>query len=135
MAGMAPAAARSASSRACPLDRRADIRPSPASSAGRPPLRADATFCRRCGLPYGAPPRADAELPVCPVCYVTVDDDGRLPEPRPSRACASTSSATSTEHDRHPVGDDDWLEIAPRGRPIRMGPLVGARSTSSGATS
>ena len=33
---------------------------------GTPAARPDATFCRRCGLPYGDAPRADAELPSCP---------------------------------------------------------------------
>ena len=46
---------------------------------GTPSASNAATFCRRCGLPYGAPPRADVELPSCHVCYRTVDDDGRLP--------------------------------------------------------
>ena len=43
----------------------------------------DITFCRRCGLPFGAQPRSDATLPTCPVCYQTVGDDGRLPSHRP----------------------------------------------------
>ena len=38
-----------------------------------------ATFCRRCGLPYGERPRDDVELPTCPICYRAVDDDGRIP--------------------------------------------------------
>ena len=60
---------------------------------GTPSDQGRGAFCRRCGLPYGQPPRATAELPTCPICYRTVDDDGRLPSlerhgvarrPRPS---------------------------------------------------
>lgn len=87
---------------------------------GTPAVRADVTFCRRCGLPYGAPPPDNVELPVCPVCYVTVDDDGRL---------ASLDLAGlrvdlvhhRAEHERHPVGDDDWLETLREGDRIRWG--------------
>lgn len=80
----------------------------------------DIAFCRRCGLPIGDAPRADAELPTCPDCYATVDDDGRL---------ASLGRATSrvdlvahmAEHDQHPVGDDEFLESLRAGDMIRIG--------------
>jgi hypothetical protein len=87
---------------------------------GTPAVRADVTFCRRCGLPYGAAPRADAELPVCPVCYVTVDEDGRLP----SLALPGLRVDLvhhRAEHDRHPVGDDEWLETLREGDRLRWG--------------
>ena len=78
------------------------------------------TFCRRCGLPYGAAPRADAELPICPVCYVTVDEDGRLPSlSLPGLRVDMVHHRA--EHDRHPVGDDDWLETLREGDRIRWG--------------
>ena len=79
-----------------------------------------AAFCRRCGLPYGAPPRSDARLPSCPVCYRTVDDDGRLPGL--SRGAMRVDLVRhQAEHDRHPVGDDDWLESLREGDRIRIG--------------
>ena len=87
---------------------------------GTPAIRDTATFCRRCGLPYGEPPRADAELPSCPICYLTVDDDGRtsslnLPGLRVDLA------HHMVEHDRHPVGDDEWLETLREGDKLRWG--------------
>lgn len=87
---------------------------------GTPAARPDATFCRRCGLPYGAAPRTDVELPVCPVCYATVDDDGRLPslDHNGQRVDLVRHQA---EHDRHPVGDDDWLESLREGDRLRVG--------------
>ncbi len=36
-----------------------------------------ATFCRRCGLPYGEAPRAYM-APTCPICYRDAADDGRF---------------------------------------------------------
>lgn len=84
------------------------------------PAPGTGSFCRRCGLPYGQLPRADAELPTCPVCYRTVDDDGRLPsmDMPPLRV---NLVHHQTEHDRHPVGDDDWLESLREGDRIRVG--------------
>jgi hypothetical protein len=80
----------------------------------------NAAFCRRCGLPYGAPPRADANLPSCPVCYQTVDDDGRLSSlDRPGLRVDLQHHLG--EHDRHPVGDDDFLESLREGDKIRIG--------------
>jgi hypothetical protein len=79
-----------------------------------------ATFCRRCGLPYGAPPRRDAELPTCHICYRTAGDDGRLPSLE-SPAFRVDLQRHLDEHDRHPVGDDDWLETLREGDQIRIG--------------
>jgi hypothetical protein len=87
---------------------------------GRPSDQAFGTFCRRCGLPYGQPPRADVELPVCPICYRRVADDGRLPSlDRPGVRLDLVRH--QAEHDRHPVGDDDWLESLREGDRIRIG--------------
>ncbi len=76
---------------------------------GTPSDQGRGTFCRRCGLPYGQPPRATVELPTCPICYQTVDDDGRLPSLE--RAGLRVDLVRhQAEHERHPVGDDEWLE-------------------------
>lgn len=82
--------------------------------------RADATFCRRCGLPYGAPPPELSELPVCPICYAEAGPDGRLP----SQALPGLRVGLPEhrrEHERFPVGDDDWLESLREGDRIRVG--------------
>ena len=86
---------------------------------GTPAARSDATFCRRCGLPYGTPPPSFVELPSCPVCYVTVDDDGRLTslDHAGQRVDLVRHQA---EHDRHPVGDDEWLETLREGDRLRV---------------
>ncbi|HEV8403391.1 MAG TPA: hypothetical protein VGQ31_10195 [Candidatus Limnocylindrales bacterium] len=84
------------------------------SDTGRGP------FCRRCGLPYGDPPRLTAELPSCPICYRTVSDDGRLPSlERPGTRVDLVRH--QAEHDRHPVGDDEWLESLRFGQQVRVG--------------
>src|SRR4026207_1850987 len=99
---------------------------------GTPAIREDATFCRRCGLPYGDTPRADAELPTCPICYLTVDDDGRtgsleLPgrrvgrAPRPARRRGVGRRRHMAEHGRHPCGEDGWLETLREGDKLRWG--------------
>jgi hypothetical protein len=80
----------------------------------------DITFCRRCGLPFGAPPRSDATLPSCPICYQTVGDDGRLASHRPSLGRVDLV-AHMEEHDQFPVGDDDLLESLRHGDQIRIG--------------
>jgi hypothetical protein len=80
----------------------------------------DATFCRRCGLPIGAAPRAEAELPTCPICYASVDDDGRIRSLRQPTVRVDLVAHTS-EHDQHPVGDDDYLESMRAGDMIRIG--------------
>jgi hypothetical protein len=87
---------------------------------GTPAGSSLASFCRRCGLPFGKPPNEDVELPNCPICYRTVDDDGRLPslERYGLRVDLVRHRA---EHDRHPVGDDDWLESLREGDRIRVG--------------
>jgi len=82
--------------------------------------RAGASVCRRCGLPLGAPPRSEGNLASCPVCYRTTDDDGRLPSrAHPSRRLDLVHHIA--EHDRYPVGDDEWLETLRRGDRIRVG--------------
>ena len=77
----------------------------------------DVSFCRRCGLPIGAEPRKTATLPTCPVCYVTVDDDGRIAALRPGQGRVDLVSHMS-QHDQFPVGDDDYLES------LRSGDLI-----------
>jgi hypothetical protein len=77
------------------------------------------TFCRRCGLPIGDEPRADATLPTCPICYLTVDDDGRIGSLR-ARGGRVDLVAHMTEHDDHPVGDDEYLESLRAGDLIRI---------------
>jgi hypothetical protein len=81
--------------------------------------RPDQTFCRRCGLPYGDPPRSDAELPMCPICYRTVDDDGRVPAQ--SGHGRLDLVGHMAEHDRYPVGDEEFLESLREGDRIRIG--------------
>jgi hypothetical protein len=87
---------------------------------GTPAASAASTFCRRCGLPYGAPPRSDSELPSCHVCYQTVEDDGRLPSLQLPGLRVDLQHHLA-EHDRHPVGDDEWLESLRSGDRIRIG--------------
>ena len=87
---------------------------------GTPSDQGRGRFCRRCGLPYGEPPRATAELPTCPICYRTVDDDGRLPS-RAQPGFRVDLVRHQAEHDRFPVGDDDWLESQRAGDLIRIG--------------
>ena len=85
---------------------------------GTPAGSSLASFCRRCGLPYGERPRADVELPSCPICYQTVDDDGRLPSLERIGLRVDLVRHQG-EHDTHPVGDDDWLESLREGDRIR----------------
>ena len=86
---------------------------------GTPSDNGRGIFCRRCGLPYGQPPRATAELPSCPVCYQTVADDGRLPSL--DRAGVRVDLVRhQAEHDWHPVGDDEWLETLREGDRLRV---------------
>ncbi len=87
---------------------------------GTPAVAAAATFCRRCGTPYGDPPRADVELPSCHICYRTVDDDGRLPS-LDGVGLRVDLQGHLVEHDRHPVGDEEWLEGLRQGDRIRVG--------------
>ncbi len=78
------------------------------------------TFCRRCGLPLGAAPRADATLPTCPICYAEVGDDGRLRSYRASHHRIDLVTHMD-EHDQFPVGDDDYLENLRAGEMVRIG--------------
>ena len=78
------------------------------------------SFCRRCGIPYGAAPSVEARLPSCPVCYQTVDDQGLLP-PLGGSGRRQPISDHLADHDRYPVGDDDWLESLRVGDRIRVG--------------
>ena len=87
---------------------------------GTPARSATSTFCGRCGLPYGAPPRSDAELPSCHVCYRAVDDDGRL-ESLDRPGSRLDLQRHLEEHERHPVGDDEYLESLRAGDRIRIG--------------
>lgn len=77
-------------------------------------------FCRRCGLPLGAAPRADAALPSCPTCYATVGDDGLLGS-LARRGSRVDLVAHIFEHDQFPVGDDEYLEAQRAGDMIRIG--------------
>jgi len=81
---------------------------------------ADVSFCRRCGLPLGTAPRADAALPSCPICYATVGDDGRLASFR-QQAVRIDLVAHMFEHEQHPVGDDEYLDTLRAGDMIRIG--------------
>ena len=75
------------------------------------------TFCRRCGLPYGAEPPVAAEgSPVeCPVCYARPDRSGMYPAPGGGR---TTYERHAYDHETRPVGDDDWLETLREGDDI-----------------
>jgi len=79
-----------------------------------------AVVCRRCGLRFGDEPRRDAELPTCPICYVTVDDDGLTPSYR-NRLQRISLVAHMEEHEAFPPGDDDWLGTLRRGDQIAVG--------------
>jgi hypothetical protein len=87
---------------------------------GTPARSATATFCGRCGLPFGAPPRATAALPSCPICYRTAGDDGRF-ESHDRPGWRVDLPSHQDEHDRHPVGDDDFLESLREGDRVRIG--------------
>ena len=87
---------------------------------GTSPRGATATFCLRCGLPYGAPPRAEGALPSCTICYQTVDDDGRV-NSLDVPGLRVDIQRHMAEHDRHPVGDDDFLDTLREGDRIRIG--------------
>lgn len=82
--------------------------------------RPDAAICRRCGLPYGAAPRADAALASCPVCYRDTDPDGLI-ESRAMPGRRLDLQAHIAEHERFPVGDDELLESLRRGDRVRIG--------------
>ena len=101
-------------------DRRAPSAALVCLQCGLPARRRGTTICARCGLPYGEPPRDDAELASCPVCYASTDPDGRFAsKDRPGRRLDMPDHIA--EHDRHPVGDDEWLESFRRGDKIEIG--------------
>ncbi len=77
-------------------------------------------FCRRCGIPWDSAPSAQAELPCCPICYLTVDADGLLAALAGSHRRLPIADHI-LEHERYPVGDDDWLETLRVGDRIRVG--------------
>lgn len=87
---------------------------------GRRPSRPDAAVCGRCGIPFGSAPRADVALPICPICYATVADDGLLPSLAEAGRHVPIAEHI-VEHERHPVGDDEWLETLRAGDRIRIG--------------
>lgn len=87
---------------------------------GRAPSRPGATVCPRCGIPFGDAPRADIALPICPICYATFDDDGLLPSLTGTGRGVPIADHLM-EHDRYPVGDDEWLESLRMGDRIRVG--------------
>lgn len=82
--------------------------------------RPGVAVCGRCGLRFGAPPRDDAVLPACIVCYREVSADGLIASPvEPARRVPLVVHVH--EHDRAPVGDDDWLESLREGDQVRIG--------------
>ncbi|MBF8289369.1 MAG: hypothetical protein HW391_337 [Chloroflexi bacterium] len=89
-------------------------------SCGTPARSAASTFCGRCGRPFGEAPPAHVELPVCPVCYRSADDDGRFPSAALPGLRLDIPRHVE-EHDQHPVGDDDYLESLREGSRIRIG--------------
>lgn len=82
--------------------------------------RPGVAVCGRCGLRFGAPPRDDAVLPTCPVCYREVDPDGLVASPLQPGGRIPLAAHIG-EHDRAPVGDDDWLETLREGDRVRIG--------------
>ena len=79
-----------------------------------------AVVCRRCGLRFGDEPRRDATLPTCPICYLTVGDDGLTPSYR-NRLVRISLVQHLDEHDAFPPGDDEWLGSLRRGDQIVVG--------------
>ncbi len=82
--------------------------------------RPGVSVCGRCGLSFGSRPREDAALPACPVCYREADPDGLLPSPLATLRRVSLIEHLH-DHERAPVGDDDWLESLREGDRIRIG--------------
>lgn len=89
-------------------------------SCGTPARSATSTFCGRCGLPFGAEPPSHVELAACPVCYRSSDDDGRFSSQLVPAERVDLPRHVA-EHDRVPVGDDDYLESLREGARIRIG--------------
>lgn len=86
---------------------------------GVPAASAAATICRRCGLRLGEPPRSTGQLAACHVCYRTTDEDGRLPSLAHQGRRIDIVEHIG-EHERFPVGDDDYLESLRRGDRVRV---------------
>ena len=89
-------------------------------SCGTPARSASSTFCGRCGLPFGTEPPSHVELPSCPVCYRSSDDDGRFAS-QVHAGLRLDLPRHVAEHEQHPVGDDDYLESLREGARIRIG--------------
>ena len=91
-----------------------------ASSAGPRPSASMSPSAAAAASPTATPPRADAELPELP--GLLRDRRRRRPpaEPRPAGP-AGRPPAPGIEHDRHPVGDDEWLETLREGDRLRWG--------------
>ena len=87
---------------------------------GAVPARSTVQVCRRCGLRFGEAPPDFARLASCPVCYRDTDADGRLTS-LASRGHRLDINAHIAEHDRFPVGDDEWLESLRVNDRIRVG--------------
>jgi hypothetical protein len=79
----------------------------------------DVSFCRRCGLAIGSPPRSDAALPTCPICYAEVEADGKVVSLRATHHRIDLVTHMD-EHEQFPVGDDDYLESLRAGDEIRI---------------
>ena len=90
---------------------------------GTPASRPDARACRRCGLRLGDAPPANARLAICPVCYCETDADGRIAS-QEVRVRRLDLQAHIEEHERYPVGDDEWLEGRREHDMIRIGRWV-----------
>lgn len=82
--------------------------------------RPGVAVCGRCGLPFGAPPREDARLATCPVCYRETDPDGLIASPLPGGWRVPLPRHIH-DHEQAPVGDDDLLESLREGDRIRIG--------------
>ena len=78
-----------------------------------------ATFCRRCGLPYGEAPRAYM-APTCPICYRDAADDGRFESLLRPGGTRVDLVHHMTEHGQAPVGDDEYLEGLREGDRVRV---------------
>ena len=85
---------------------------------GVPAVSSGGSFCRRCGLPYGAPPRRFM-APTCPICYRDAGDDGRFESIWPGRGRVDLVRHMA-EHADAPVGDDEYLESLREGEHVRV---------------
>lgn len=88
-------------------------------SCGTPARSTGSTFCGRCGRPFGAEPPWHVELPACPICYRSAEDDGRFTSlSLPGRRLDLPNHIE--EHEQHPVGDDDYLASLREGTRVRI---------------